>query len=983
MTSWRKSFRAWRSGLTCAGLLVVAVAVACSSGGGALVNATGPGDAGADTSVGLVQPGPDASALVPDASLPALPDAAPPLEGSDDAGLPPPPNLAPAPTLTSITPAEAIVGTTGPTLDCLGTGFVARSVVQVNGTPLATTFVSPTELRAAIPKSDMAPVGTLEITVGTAPPGGGGSNVVPFQVVNPSPTVTSLTPTSALLGAGATLLTVVGAQFVSGATIAFNGAALPTTLVDPKTATATIPAAALATSGLYPVTVTNPTPGGGTSASIAFIVSNPSVTVTQVTPSTLTVNGPATSIAITGTGFVAASSVSFNGAAATTTYVSATHLGATVPASALLVAGSYPVAVTNPPPGGGVSAPFTVSVVYPGVTASSLAPSSVVLGGAPPTVTVTGSGFISGVTTIAFDGAPAPTTVIDASHAKAPLTTSQVASARTLQVTVANPAPGGGTSSPLVFSVTDPVPATASVSPSSALVGAADTTVTIKGDLFVPLSTALLGSASLATTFVDAKTLTAVIPAASLATPGSLSLFVSNPAPGGGTSTPALSFVVDNPLPTATSVAPSFGLVGAADAPIVVTGASFVPSSTVLLGTTPLATTFVGTTTLNSVIPAANLSAAATLSLSVSTPAPGGGASGALGFTVANPGPTITTVSPASVIVPAASTPITVSGTGFVSASVVQVGGTAVATTYAGGSLDATLSAAQLSAATTLSITVANPAPGGGTSNVAFFTANDPVPVLTSVSPTTLYALSGATPITLTGTGFVAASVVQVNGAPATITAQSATSMTATVPAAMLAAPGTITVSVTNPAPGGGTSATSTISVGCNISSASVVLTALGAPKTLSLNFASAPNAYRITSSELNDACPSADDTTGVSPYLGYVVVNDTAASATLSAWAVCSKTDDAFLTFYNRSTVPTTQAQLEACTDYVAEGSLGAGGHASPQSGGSSFCPGLTKATGDGLTLAVCATAVVLVQPYSTTSTTYTPPTTLTLELQ
>ena len=981
MISWRSSFQ---RALACASALAVGVAVACSGGSDGPPNGNGPGEAGQDAGTPVTVSPADAAPPAPDTSVPVAPEDAAPPPVPDDATPAPPPGLAPAPTLTAITPSQAIVGAPGPTLDCIGTGFVARSVVQVNGTPLPTTFVSATELRAAVPKSDMSPVGTLDVTVGTAPPGGGGSNVVPFQIVNPAPTITALTPTSKLLGSADTLLTVLGSSFVPGATIAFNGATLPTTVVDPTTATATLPSAQLATSGLYPVTVTNPAPGGGASPSIAFVVSNPNVAVKTVTPSALLVNGPATAITLVGTGFVAASSVSFNGTAIATTYTSGTQLGATVPSSALLAAGAFPVAVTNPPPGGGTSAPVTVNVVYPAATATSLSPTSVTVGAAPPTITVTGSGFIPGVTTIAFDGAAAATTVIDAAHARAALTASQVGTAHTVKVTAANPAPGGGISAALPFNVNDPVPVTTSVSPSSALVGAPDTTVTIKGDGFVPATTALAGASALVTTYVDGKTLTAVIPAASLAATGSLSLFASNPAPGGGTSAPALPFAVNNPAPTATSVSPSFGLVGGADTPITVTGSSFVPSSTVLLGTTPLATTFVNATTLDSVVPAVALTSAASLVLSVSTPAPGGGTSGTLAFTVDNPGPTITSISPSSTTVPAPDTAITVFGSGFVSgASLVQVGGTAVATTYGSGSLGATIPAAQLAAASTLSISVANPAPGGGMSNVAFFTANDPVPVLTSVAPTTLYALSAATPITLTGTGFVAASAVQVNGAAVTVTAQTATSLTATVPAALLAAPGTLTVTVTNPAPGGGTSAPATIGVVCNVSAASVVLTALSTPTTLPLDFSSAPTAYRITTSEGNDLCPSTDDTLGVSPYLGFVVVNDTAAQATLSAWAVCGKTDDAFLTFYKRSTVPATQAQLENCTGYVAEGSLGAGGHTSPQSGTSSFCPGLTKAKGDGLTLAACATAVVLIQPYSTTSASYTPPTSLTIELQ
>jgi len=70
---------------------------------------------------------------------------------------------------------------------------------------------------------------------------------------------------------------------------------------------------------------------------------------------------------------------------------------------------------------------------------------------------------------------------------------------------------------------------------------------------------------------------------------------------------------------------------------------------------------------------------------------------------------------------------LTVNGTGFVSSSVVNWNGNALATQFVNGSqLTATVPAADIATASTASITVVTPAPGGGTSNVAFFsvTAN-------------------------------------------------------------------------------------------------------------------------------------------------------------------------------------------------------------------------------------------------------------------
>src|SRR6516225_7352312 len=72
---------------------------------------------------------------------------------------------------------------------------------------------------------------------------------------------------------------------------------------------------------------------------------------------------------------------------------------------------------------------------------------------------------------------------------------------------------------------------------------------------------------------------------------------------------------------------------------------------------------------------------------------------------------------------------LTVNGTGFVSGSVVNWNGSARTTTFVNGSqLTAVITALDIATASTGSITVVNPSPGGGTSNVVFF----PITVPTS-----------------------------------------------------------------------------------------------------------------------------------------------------------------------------------------------------------------------------------------------------------
>jgi hypothetical protein len=71
-------------------------------------------------------------------------------------------------------------------------------------------------------------------------------------------------------------LTLTGANFVPGATVNFNGTALPTTFVSWSQITVMLPAGTAP--GTYQITVTDPAPSGGTSMPFNFIVPAPAAT---------------------------------------------------------------------------------------------------------------------------------------------------------------------------------------------------------------------------------------------------------------------------------------------------------------------------------------------------------------------------------------------------------------------------------------------------------------------------------------------------------------------------------------------------------------------------------------------------------------------------------------------------------------------------------------------------------------------------------
>jgi hypothetical protein len=108
-----------------------------------------------------------------------------------------------------------------------------------------------------------------------------------------------------------------------------------------------------------------------------------------------------------------------------------------------------------------------------------------------------------------------------------------------------------------------------------------------------------------------------------------------------------------------------------------------------------------------------------------------------------------------------------------------------------------------------VNVTVTNPPPTAGPSGSQTFTINNPVPTLSSATVSSKTHAAGGAGFTLTanGTLFVSTSVINFNGKAETTTFVSATQLTAAIPASDVATAGNVNVTVTNPAPGGGTSA--------------------------------------------------------------------------------------------------------------------------------------------------------------------------------
>jgi hypothetical protein len=117
---------------------------------------------------------------------------------------PPPPN---GPTLSSLSPSSTAAGSAAFTLTVTGTNFVNGSTVLWNGSARTTTFVSSTQLSAAITAADVSAAGSATVTV-TNPSGGGTSNALTFTISGGALQVFITQPTNGSTVSGTTWVVV-------------------------------------------------------------------------------------------------------------------------------------------------------------------------------------------------------------------------------------------------------------------------------------------------------------------------------------------------------------------------------------------------------------------------------------------------------------------------------------------------------------------------------------------------------------------------------------------------------------------------------------------------------------------------------------------------------------------------------------------------------------------------------------------------------
>ncbi|WP_039148614.1 IPT/TIG domain-containing protein [Bradyrhizobium japonicum] len=598
-----------------------------------------------------------------------------------------------------------------------------------------------------------------------------------FTINLPSPTVTSISPTSGPL-AGGTSVVITGTNF-TGTTgaggVKFGATNATSYTVNSNTQiTATAPAGS---AGAVDVTVTNGSTSPTSAADQFTYVAAP--TVTSISP-TSGPTGGGTSVIITGTNFsttTGAAGVKFGATnAASYTVNSNTQITATAPAGT----GTVDVTVTTV---GGTSA-TTASDQFTYVaapTVTSISPTTGP-GGGGTTVTITGTNF-TGATAVTFGAtAAAGFTVNSATQ----ITATSPAGTSTVDVRVTTAGGTSATSAADQFTYIA-APAVTSISPTTGP-AAGGTSVTITGTNFTGVTAVSFGgTAAAGFTFNSATSITATSPAGT----GVVDVRVTTP---GGTSaiSAADHFTYAGP-PSVTSISPTGGPL-AGGTIVTITGANLSGATAVTFGATAAAGFTVNSATQ---ITATSPAGTGTVDVRVTTVGGTSASSAADQFSYAAT-PAVTSVAPNAGST-TGGTSVTITGTALSGATAVKFGATN-ATSFTVNSATS-ITAVSPAGAGTVDITVTTPAGTSATSASDQFSYT-PAPTVGSISPNSGSAIGGIS-VAITGTGFTGATAVKFGANNATsFTVNSATSITATSPPGA----GTVDVTVTT---GGGTSPTS------------------------------------------------------------------------------------------------------------------------------------------------------------------------------
>ncbi|MEI6479726.1 MAG: MBG domain-containing protein, partial [bacterium] len=180
--------------------------------------------------------------------------------------------------------------------------------------------------------------------------------------------------------------------------------------------------------------------------------------------------------------------------------------------------------------------------------------------------------------------------------------------------------------------------------------------------------------------------------------------------------------------PTITNVSPTSTLLSTTPT-LTITGTGFATGTAVTFNGSSKTPTINSVNELTITLNSSNTATAGTKTIVVTN---GGGSATSTDFSVLNPTPVTTSISPTSTIVATGGFTLTVNGTDFITSSEVYWNGASRTTTYVSPTkLTAVITSGDVASVGSASVTVVSPTPGGGASNAQTFTIESGVVVPT------------------------------------------------------------------------------------------------------------------------------------------------------------------------------------------------------------------------------------------------------------
>jgi len=269
--------------------------------------------------------------------------------------------LALPPSVISITPRTVTVGASF-TLFITGSNFVSGATVLIDGASVTRTFVSSHDMRATVPSSIAAVIGSHAVVV--VNPDGKQSNSTTFDVVAPATLLSSITPSTAIVGGPGFTMFLKGSNFKSGAAVFFDQTPLASTFVSSTQLSAEVSASLISSIKVHTITVQNP--GESPSNELVFQVVADSPLIGTIDPASVIAGGADLTVTITGKKFQAGAVVRVieniqPTLRLNTTFFDSERVQAIVPSALIQLPGLVSLAVENTD--GGVSNAIALQVL--------------------------------------------------------------------------------------------------------------------------------------------------------------------------------------------------------------------------------------------------------------------------------------------------------------------------------------------------------------------------------------------------------------------------------------------------------------------------------------------------------------------------------------------------------------------------------------------------------------------------------------------